>query len=675
MSYKHWRLEIDQANLAWLTFDREGMPINSLSREVFDELSEVIKELSTHSPVGMAIVSGKANGFIAGADVSQFTQLKTSDEAFELIRQAQLILDKLEALPFPTVACIHGFCLGGGFELALACTYRIATDEGATQIGLPEVKLGIHPGWGGTVRLPLLIGAPKAMEVMLQGRSFSGRAMARMGAVDACVPLRELKRAATQFLLTKPAKHSAKWHESLTNYSWLRPLLGNIFYSQLKKHKVNKNHYPAPYAIVRNWMRDGARGHALLNEAKSIAELMVGDVARNLVRVFFLQTAMKELGKGSKFDAQHVHVIGAGTMGGDIAAWCAYKGMRVTLQDQSPERIAPAIARAYQLFKKKLKEPRLIQLAMDRLQPDIEGRGVASADVIVEAVFENLEVKQAIFKKVESMAKKTAIMATNTSSIPLEEIATVLNNPERLVGIHFFNPVAKMPLIEVVKGVQTGEAIVKDAARFVSKISRSPIGVKSSPGFLVNRILMSYLMEAMKLLEEGYAPHVIDKAAVDFGMPMGPVTLADMIGLDICLSVAKELVHAYGGEIPQRLVDMVQAGQLGVKTGAGFYPYKNGKVQPAKELSEPRDLDVIADRLILLMVNESVACLSEGVIATSDQLDAGMIFGTGFAPFRGGPLHYAKARGIDEVLSTLDSLAARYGDRFKPCQGWATWAR
>ena len=670
MSYKHWQLNKDDEGLLWLTFDREGTPVNSLSRDVFIELNDILTTVANDPPLGMAILSGKKTGFIAGADISQFSNLKTADEAFDLIRQGQLILDKLAALPFPTVACIHGFCLGGGTELALACTYRIATDDASTKIGLPEVKLGIHPGWGGTVRLPVLIGAPKAMNVMLTGASFSGKAMAKMGVVDVCVPLRELKRAAHYYLVHKSARHMPKWHEALTNRSLLRSFIGNFFYNALKKKKVVKDHYPAPYAIVRNWIRDGARGNALVNEAKSIAELMVGETARNLVRVFFLQTAMKDCAKGSNFSPKHVHVIGAGTMGGDIALYCAYKGLRVTLQDQSPERIAPAIARAYKFYQKKLKLPRLIAAAMDRLQPDVEGYGIESADIIIEAVFENLKVKQDLFAMLERRAKPEALLATNTSSIPLEDIATVLDKPERLVGIHFFNPVAKMPLVEVVYGQSTSQDVIKSAAKFVTKISRSPIVVKSSPGFLINRILMPYLMEAMILLGEGYDPQVIDKAAVHFGMPMGPVTLADMVGLDICLSVANELAKTFGGDVPVRLKDMVAAGNLGVKSGKGFYEYKNGKLMtPDLSLDSP-DLHIIQDRLILIMVNEAVTCLEEGVIATEDSLDIGMIFGTGFAPFRGGPIHYARARGLQEVVQTLQSMESKFGPRFKPSMGW-----
>lgn len=671
-TFQHWRVETDQDGIAWATLDRAEQAVNTLSRDVLTELNTLIDELVKSPVKGLAFLSGKEKGFIAGADVSQFTHIKTADEAFELIRQAQLIFDKLSDLPFPTVVCIDGFCLGGGYELSLACRYRIATDSADTKIGLPEVKLGIHPGWGGTVRLPRLVGPLKAMQAMLTGYAYSGRAMAKLGGVDACVPKRELKRAARYYLLKQPKPTEPKWYESaLNNLPFARSLLGNVFYRQLKKKHVMKAHYPAPYAMVRNWIRDGAHGHAMVNEAKSIAELMVGDTARNLVRVFFLQQSLKDAAKGSVFKPRHVHVIGAGTMGGDIAAYCAYKGLYVTLQDQSPERIAPAMKRANKLYKKKLKKPRLIQSALDHLQPDVEGQGVARADIIIEAVFEDLKVKQDIFTHIEKHAKPSAILATNTSSIPLEQIASVMQDASRLVGIHFFNPVAKMPLVEVVRGDHTADTTVADAAKFVTKISRSPIVVKSRPGFLVNRILMPYLMEAMALLEDGYPATVIDDVAVKFGMPMGPITLADMVGLDVCLSVAKELTQAFGGSVPKRLEEMVAEGHFGVKSGRGFYEYKNGKPVKSADSSEPRDREIIQDRLMLIMVNEAVACLDEGVVQDADHLDIGMIFGTGFAPFRGGPMQYAKHRGMQDVYETLVSLHKRFGERFQPAQGWS----
>lgn len=665
--YKNWALEKDSDNVLWLIFDKENSPVNTLNTDVVAELDIILDQINQDKPAGVVILSGKDKGFIAGADISQFSDLKTEDQAYDLIRKAQTIFNKLEDLDVPTVAMINGFCLGGGTELALACRHRITCDVSSTRIGLPEVRLGIQPGWGGTVRLPPLVGAPTAMDMMLTGRTLSARAAKKVGLVDEAVPLRELKRAARHYVLNRPAKQRPSWWLRLTNAPGVRPLLARYLYAQLRKKNIMKEHYPAPYTIIHRWVIDGCKGDAMINEAKSISKLMVTKTARNLVRVFFLSTEMKNLAKGSEFSPKHVHVIGAGTMGGDIAAMCAYKGLHVTLQDQSAERIAPAMARAAKFYKKKLRKPRLVQAALDRLQPDVNGHGIGSADLVIEAIFEDLKVKQDLFKALETKVKPGAILASNTSSIPLEEIAAVLQNPERLVGIHFFNPVAKMPLVEVVKGKNTSGAIVKDAAKFVTKISKSPLQVASSPGFLINRILMPYLMEAMLLYQEGVSADTIDRIAVKFGMPMGPITLADTVGLDICLSVAEKL----SGEAPEELKKMVAAKKLGIKTGEGFYKYNKGKKVKQESAGSPANANEICDRMVLSMVNESVGCLYEKVVENADMLDIGMIFGTGFAPFRGGPLQYAKARGVKVIEARLDELAQKYGDRFKKKEGWA----
>ncbi|MDF1759105.1 MAG: 3-hydroxyacyl-CoA dehydrogenase NAD-binding domain-containing protein [Coxiellaceae bacterium] len=670
-SYKNFKIDTDEDNIVWLGIDREGMKVNSLDFATFEEFDKIISEVKDKKPKGLIIYSAKKNGFVAGADINQFVKLKDTDEAYKLVRQAQQILDRLEALSVPTVAMINGFAMGGGCELALACRYRVALDDPKTKIGLPEIKLGIQPGWGGTVRLPKLIGAPKAMGIILAGRVVSANAARKMGIVDAAVPLRELKRAAKYYVCHQPKPHQASFAESMTNSALIRPLLAKAMRKQLSK-KAIKAHYPAPFQVVDNWVKVGVGSQAMDKEARSISELLVTPTSRNLVRVFFLSERMKGLAKGLKFKPQHVHVVGAGTMGGDIAAWCALRGLYVTLQDRAPENIAPAIKRAYKLFKKKLKKPRLIQAAMDRLQPDVAGEAVGRADVIIEAIFENLEVKQQLFKDLEAKAKPGAILATNTSSIPLDEINQVLTNPERLVGIHFFNPVAMMPLVEVVHGEKTSKESIDSALAFVGKISKQPIPVKSSPGFLVNRVLMPYLMEAMELLKEGVSATMIDKVAMKFGMPMGPVTLADTVGLDVCLAVAENLGQHYGGDIPQQLRDMVAAKNLGRKTGKGFYSYKGGKQEKPSGESDSTSITKvdIQDRLMLRMVNESVACLREGVVEDKELLDGGMIFGTGFAPFRGGPIHYSEDRGLKDTVDRLQDLSTRFGQRFTPDAGW-----
>lgn len=665
-NYKHWDLQRDKDAILWLGFNREGAAVNSINEEVLDELNSLLQEIAQDKKAtGLVIYSLKEKGFIAGADVNAFSQFENAAQAVDFLQKGQAVFSRLQGLSIPSVAMINGFCMGGGYELALACTYRIASDEKDTRIGLPEVMLGIHPGWGGTVRLPQLIGGFKALsQVILTGSGIAAAKAKSLGMVDDIVPVRQLKRAAVYFIKSRPARHKPSFIDGLTNNSWLRKPIAYLLRHNVAK-RVRKEHYPAPFAVIDLWEKEGGFGdRAYLKEADSVEQLVSnGETSKNLIRAFHLRERLKSFAKDSKFKAKHVHVIGAGVMGGDIAAWCALRGIQVTLQDKTYAQIAPAIGRAHVLYKKKLRKPRLIQAAMDNLTPDPEGHGVARADVIIEAVFENLAVKQEIMKSVEQTAKKDAIIATNTSSIPLDEISSVMDNPERLVGIHFFNPVAKMDLVEVVSSPKTTKKVQQNSCAFVNQIGKLPLPVKSSPGFLVNRVLMPYLMECVQLLDEGYSAETIDEAALSFGMFMGPVELADTVGMDVCLAVAENLTAHFGGTVPQKLRDMVSAGKLGRKTGEGFYRYKNGK--PIKKRPSATIDKTIADRLILRMVNESAACLREGVVADADLLDAGMIFATGFAPFRGGPMNYAKDFGKDQLENLFKTFESKYGERFK----------
>lgn len=665
-NYKHWDLQRDKDAILWLGINRKDAAINSINEEVLDELNSLLQEIAQDKKaIGLVIYSLKDKGFIAGADVNTFSQFENAAQAVDFLQKGQAVFSRLQNLSIPTVAMINGFCMGGGFELALACTYRIATDELDTRIGLPEVMLGIHPGWGGTVRLPQLIGGFKALsQVILTGSGISASRAKSLGMIDEVVPVRQLKRSAEYFIKNKPPKHKPSFIDGLTNSSWLRKPIAYLLRYNVAK-RVRKEHYPAPYAVIDLWEKEGGFGdRAYLKEADSVEQLVSkGDTSKNLIRAFHLRERLKGFAKDSTFKAKHVHVIGAGVMGGDIAAWCALRGIHVTLQDKTHAQIAPAIGRAYALYKKKLRKPRLIQAAMDNLVPDPEGHGIAKADVIIEAVFENLVVKQDIMKAVEKAAKKDAIIATNTSSIPLDEISSVMADPKRLVGIHFFNPVAKMDLVEIVSSSTTAKKVQHNSCAFVGQIGKLPLPVKSSPGFLVNRVLMPYLMECVQLLDEGYSGETIDEAALEFGMFMGPVELADTVGMDVCLAVAENLTSHFGGTVPQKLRDMVKAGKLGRKTGEGFYQYKKGKAvkkRPGATIDK-----TISDRLILRMVNESAACLREGVVADSDLLDAGMIFATGFAPFRGGPMNYANDFGKDKLETLFKTFESKYGERFK----------
>jgi len=670
-NYKHWKLTTDEQGFALLSFDTFGNTTNVLSVETLNELEEIIANIKMQNPKGLVISSAKTSGFIAGADVHSFSGITTKEAALPYIQLGQKIFNELEALSFPTLAVIKGFCLGGGLELALACDYRIAVDDPKTRLGLPEVKLGFHPGWGGTVRLTQAIGPLGSMDLMLSGRTVNARAAKRMGIVDHAVPERHITNATQALLIKLPARQEPSLINKICNAGLIRPLFAKVLRKKVGQ-RVRAEHYPAPYALIDLWVKHGSnKNKMMLAEAESVCDLITTSAAKNLVRVFKLQDHLKSFGQQCEFNPQHVHVIGAGIMGGDIAAWCAYRGLNVTLQDREPKYIAPAIKRAHTLFKKRLKKPHLIQAAMDRLVPDHKGLGIAKADVVIEAIIENIDAKRELFKELETKIKPDTLLATNTSSISLELISSQLENPGRLVGIHFFNPVAMMQLVEIVQGDDTDKVASDRAAAFCRKIDRLPVPVKSSPGFVVNRILMPYLLEAITIIEEGIPARVIDEVALAYGMPIGPVELADTVGLDICLSVGDILSKSFDVNIPEDLRNKVEQGHLGRKSGQGYYQYKNKKPVYKKVDLKSYDVSEISDRLILQILNESVACVSEGVVNDPDLIDAAMIFGTGFAPFRGGPMHTIEEEGKEKTLDRLKTMQENKGERFKPHAGWS----
>jgi len=665
----NWTLQVDADRVAWLSADMAGSSANVLSGDMVRELAAKLTEIAALRPVGMIVQSGKASGFIAGADIKEFVQIRSPAEGYALVRAGQSVMQQLEDLPCPTVAAIRGFALGGGLELALACTYRVGADDAALSLGLPEVLLGIHPGFGGTVRSVQLIGVRPSLELMLKGRPFRGAQALRVGLLDELVPPAELAARAKSLLLRRPSKQAPSLLERLMNLGAARPFVAKQTLATLGR-SVRREHYPAPYAIVDLWQRYGATGMAAYEaEARSISELMCSPASRNLVRVFLLQDRLKGLGGDSNAAFKHVHVIGAGVMGGDIAAWSAFRGMTVTLQDRSEDLIEPALARAKTFFEKRLKDPAAAAAAAARLKMDVTGAGVADADVVIEAIFENVAAKCALYAELEPRLKASAILATNTSSIEIETLSRNLADPGRLVGIHFFNPVAQLQLVEVVQGASTRLQVVTDALKFTRKLDKLPLPCKSAPGFVVNRILTPYVNEALFALEEGIPAEVIDLAAVRFGMPMGPIELTDVVGLDVSLHVGRVLSAAFHREIPQILIKLVEQKKLGRKSGEGFYRWADGKAQKnaAEIRAVPADLE---DRLILPLLNEAVAVIREGTVLDADLLDAGAVFATGFAPFRGGPLQYAKQRGIAEVVRRLNELAERYGERFRPDAGW-----
>jgi len=663
-------LSIDAESIAWLTLDCRDATANTLGREVMTELDARLAEVEQARPRALVLRSAKDSGFVAGADIREFTGVQEARQAYELVRAGQGVLDRLERLPCPTVAALHGYALGGGLELALACRHRVGAGDGLT-LGLPEVMLGIHPGFGGTVRAPRLIGAPAALDLMLTGRNVRADKALKLGLVDRLVPRAQLDAAARELALSPPPPHRPPLAQRLLALPPLRSFVAAQARKQVAR-RARPEHYPAPYAILSLWASYGARGEAAYDaEAHSIAQLFLTPASRNLVRLFFLQNRLKALGGGSEAGRfESVHVVGAGVMGGDIAAWCTYRGMRVTLQDREPGLVEPALARARDFFGKHCRRPGQAEECMARLRADVAGEGVRHADVVIEAIFEDAQAKRELYARLEPQLKPDAVLATNTSSIMLEELARGLRDPARLVGLHFFNPVSRMMLVEVICGDRTDERRLEDALAFTRRLDKLPLPCRSAPGFAVNRVLMPYMTEAMFAAAEGVPFATIDAAAEAFGMPMGPVELADTVGLDVALHVGRILAAAFGREAPQGIEALVAAGHLGRKAGRGCYEWRDGRpVKPRSPGAAPADLE---DRLVLQFVNEAVACLREGVVADSDLLDAGMVFGTGFAPFRGGPIRYARERGVEAVIARLEELEQRYGSRFRPDPGWRT---
>ena len=630
LNLQHWRVEVEDSGIAIATLDKFGESTNSLSGEVLAEFANVLDQLDVYPPKGLIIRSGKAAGFVAGADIQEFSQLDTAEKGRELVARGWHLFNRLAAVRYPTLALVRGHCLGGGLELALACRYLLAVDEPGTKMGLPEVMLGIFPGWGGMLRLPQRVGPAAALDMMLTGKSIDAKRAKRMGLADEAVPPRVMERAARLMVLSNAPRRPLPFMQKLLNGP-LKSIVANGARKQVAK-RARPQHYPAPYAIIDIWAKHN--GNALA--APELVDAIVrSPTARNLVRVFFLQERLKSFGKDSAFKAKRVHVVGAGTMGGDIAAWCALRGLTVTLQDQGLDRIAPALKRARDNFARRIKDKLQLRAIMDRLIPDPDGTGAVHADVVIEAIFENVEAKHALLRKLDAVMKPGAVLATNTSSLKLEDLRTVLQRPERLVGIHFFNPVAMMPLVEVVAAEGADPVMVQAACAFVRQIDKLPLPVKSQPGFLVNAVLAPYMLEAMVAVDEGISPETIDEAMLAFGMPMGPIELADTVGLDIALAAGQQL--AGGAEAPRCLLAHVDKGRLGKKTGQGFYAWNAGKAQKGGAGTPP---DGLADRLVKPLIGRAERLVVTGVVADADLADAGVIFGTGFAPFTGGPLNY-----------------------------------
>jgi len=643
LAFHDWHFSVDQEGIGWAIFDREGQSANALGTRPLQELGEIVdwaeEGARRRTMCGLVILSGKEKGFIVGADINEFDGFETEAQVIDRLRLVLALFDRIERLPIPVVAGIHGVCVGGGFELVLACHYRIATRDEGTRVGFPEVKLGIFPGWHGTARSIRQAGPLAAMQAMLTGSMIGATRARAMGFIDELVASRgALRWAARKAVLKKRKSKPAGLAKQLLTRWPARALLAKKMRDEAKK-KAREAHYPAPFRLIDLFEQHGGDIEALkAAETRYFAPLLISEQSRNLRRVFKLSETLKaQAPKGLGWKPRRVHVIGAGTMGADIAGWCVASGMEVTLQDISPDVIEKGIKAQGKLFARKFKTKAQRAAAKARLIADPTGAGASRADVIIEAIVERLDVKQKLFSDLEGKIKPGAVLATNTSSLEIEAIAAPLKDPGRLIGIHFFNPVAQMPLVEVVRGAQSHEEDVSKGAAFITAIGKFPLVAKSVPGFLVNRILAPYMMQAMARLEKGEEKEKIDEAARTFGMPMGPIELADAVGLDVCAHVGRILGLSPEGSLLQRLVE---AKKLGKKTGEGFYVWKDGRAEKAEKSYAAADLEKLGRELVEPIIAESQRALDEGVVASADLVDAGVIFGTGFAPFRGGPLHF-----------------------------------
>ncbi len=665
----NWQHGTDANGILWLALNKDGTGTNTISQDVIRDLSDLIEQAEADPPKALVIRSAKQGGFAAGADIGSFDAMSDGDAA-DLLGQGHAVLDRIAALSCPTICVVHGAALGAGFELALACDIRISV-EGAS-FGFPEVKLGLHPGLGGTFRLPALIDPHEALTLMLTGKTaYTARAKS-LGIADAVVEERHVAA-----VVNAAATGQIKERESggVTAGVLLLKPARSLAAGKMRRETARQapqQHYPAPYALIDIWEAHGDDAEAMQKaEITSFAALLKTETSQNLRRVFFLRQTLKDAAKGDDGVA-HVHVVGAGAMGGGIAAWAALKGKTVTLGDISAEALAKAVAQAESICKASHLSGIETRDTLDRIMPDLKGYGIARADLVIEAAPEKPELKEQIYTDLGRRMKTGAVLATNTSSLQLKQLVGSVKHPRRFAGLHFFNPVARMELVEVVAHEATDAKVVQRLASFCRAIGKLPVKVTDYPGFLVNRALTPYLMEAMVLMSEGIDKEVIDAAAIRFGMPMGPVALADQVGLDICLRTAENLKDTLDkpmADISEALREKVEKGETGKKAGQGFYDWWNGAPHPDTDDTGPEDM---TDRLILPMLDACVECLRMGIAHDADQVDGAMIFATGFAPFRGGPMHYARTRGTKDICARLTGFAATYGARFEPDEGWST---
>src|SRR5216684_407274 len=679
-----FRIERD-GDLAVLWFDLPGEKVNKFSTTVMTEFASVVDELERDATIKRIIIaSGKPSIFIAGADVTEFSKATLADQAAEYTRFGQQTIHRFSKLPQVTVAAINGAALGGGCELSISCDYRVMSDSPKAQIGLPEVKLGIFPAWGGVTKLPRLIGLPAALDIILNGKTLDGKRAKRVGLVDEVVPAPILLDIARQFA----AKPKRRGSDRTKFYVEGNPLARRVIFGKARKAVMAQTHghYPAPLKaidVMEYGMSSGVE-RGLAREVEEVVPLITGtagDVAQNLIRLFFMmEESKKERIAAAPAEVRDAGVLGAGIMGGGIAQLIADKtDAAVRMRDINWKAIAGGLKAAARIWKKKVDRRRMtrgeMQRKLARITTAIDWSGFERVDLVVEAVVENIDIKRQVLSEFEAAAGPNAVFATNTSTIPITDIAAQAARPQNVVGMHFFNPVDRMPLVEVIRGAKTSDAAMVTVANFARKLGKTVVYCNDGPGFVVNRILGPYMNESGFLLEEGNAIESIDKAMVDFGMPMGPMALLDEVGIDVAAKVAKILSAAFGERMePSHVVaTLYEDGRFGKKNGKGLYLYEAGKRQGPDpsvykllniKSTHPADAQAVVERMIFAMVNEAAMILDEKIVASAAELDLAMIMGTGFPPFRGGLLRYADKLGLPYILARLDDLAQKHGKRF-----------
>jgi 3-hydroxyacyl-CoA dehydrogenase/enoyl-CoA hydratase/3-hydroxybutyryl-CoA epimerase len=684
---KAFRKERDADGIVVLTLDVPGSKVNTLGKAVFEEFQWLMTEAeSDRSLKGIVFTSGKPDNFIAGADINEFLGIRSALEGETMSRGGQAFLDRLAALPVPVVAAIHGTCMGGGTETILACRYRIASDDPKTAIGLPEVMLGILPGAGGTQRLPRLIGLAKSLDLILTGRALKATRASKAGLVDEVVPKSVLLVAAKKAAL---ALAEGRLTPRRPGIGLSEKLLRPIIFSKAKKSVLEKSggHYPAPVEIV-DVVRQGTAtslAEGLKVEAKAFGRLSVTEESRALVSVFF---ATQEIKKDAGYppetrglEVKKLGVLGAGLMGAGIAGSAVESGFPVRLKDTTLESLGRGLGYVRGLLEERRKRGGLSRLEvghrMDRLSPTLDYSGFKRADLVIEAVFEDLELKRKVLADVEEATSDACVFASNTSSLPIAEVAAGARRPSRVVGMHFFSPVHKMPLLEVIVTPSSDAESLATAVTFGRRIGKHVIVVRDGPGFYTSRALAPYMNEAARLVEEGVPIEDLDRAMLSFGFPVGPITLLDEVGIDVGGKVAKVMYHAFGERMapPESMAKVLADGRLGRKNKRGFYRYDGAKktvdesvygLLPGGGARQPRDAREIQDRLVFAFLNEAVLCLQEGILRSPRDGDVGAIFGLGFPPFLGGPFRYLDHLGARFSVEMLEKLSGRHGERFRP---------